>query len=1180
MKKITHLLFLVCLAPAISRGQSQDQNYIRSQTYKIATTSSIASPTPDQANESITYFDGLGRPIQQVEKGQSATGKNIVTPMEYDAFGRQAREYLPYATQSTGLNYQSGALTEVLNYPEYQGQNPWNETLFENSPLNRELKQSAPGAAWAMGSGKETKMEYKTNIADEVKLYRASATWNPVSGLYDNAFSSSGFYGEGQLYKSITKDENWTAGLNGTTEEFSDKEGKILLKRTYNNGLAHDTYYVYDQYGNLAYVIPPLATNASSQLDGLCFQYKHDYRNRVVEKKLPGKQWEFIVYDRLDRIVATGPAYSPFGDSAIGWLITKYDVLDRIAYTGWMQSSAVTSLGRSSLQNERNVQASNYSETKIATANNTTVNGIDFRYSNLAWPKGTGYHVLSVNYYDDYNYPNAPTAFDPVEGEPVFYNATVKPKGLQTGTWTRVLQSSTMYSGELSYYLYDSRSRAIRNKTVNHLGGHITRDSKLDFMGKMLYSVSRHSRTASTPEIYIKEGYTYSNQDRLLVHTHQIGESGIPQLLAKNEYDELGQLMVKRVGGTDLTGIAPLQKVDYSYNIRGWLKEINKTGNLSQIGDPTDLFAFSINYETVVNNINNEVKPLYNGNISETFWITDSDNNPRSYGYKYDNLNRLTKAIYQKNGLVTNAYNEEVGYDMNGNIITLDRNGNLDSQSVVVGTDDLIYSYHPSNRNRLMKLFDATNNPQGFDDDSNGIDDPDDDFTYDDNGNMTSDQNKGITQIVYNHLNLPVKIVFDSENRKIEYIYNAVGTKVQKIVTQDGTAVYINYLQGFQYNGKTLLFFPTAEGYVNYTESTSGESRQNYNYVYNYTDHLGNIRLSYGIDPLTGVLKFIEENHYYPFGLKHTNYNSDWNQFERTELDRVALRPGRPEAPLNYKYKYNGKELQDELGLNVYDYGARFYDPATGRWYSVDQMAEKYYDKSGYNYALNNPVIFIDPDGNEVEMCCDGLKQYLSDVWDGVSSRAKELVSTESLISIAYPEVGLTEMLRNPKETAKAFLTLSYNSTPQGIVMNAVENPKALGETMVDGVVVATSHKVGTSAGKTNVGSELQKAANKASATVGEGSGAAHGTKVHSEFAKQTKKIKGASAEISYKDGRPVKYGTKGSVRADAVVGDIQKPKAIYDLKTGGAKLTPKNVAKYNKHVPGKPPVKQIKPKR
>ena len=246
-----------------------------------------------------------------------------------------------------------------------------------------------------------------------------------------------------------------------------------------------------------------------------------------------------------------------------------------------------------------------------------------------------------------------------------------------------------------------------------------------------------------------------------------------------------------------------------------------------------------------------------------------------------------------------------------------------------------------------------------------------DDYSYDDNGNMVSDQNKNITSIVYNHLNLPTQINFGTGN-KIEYLYGATGQKQAKKVFYNESFVTTDYLDGFQYTDAKLNFFPHAEGYVSvtYCEQCQADNQQRFNYVYQYKDHLGNIRVSYGYDQKYEVLKIIEENHYYPFGLKHTNYNSGKRKYEKDE-EEVGKMKLRPVAPTDgwfvaNNYKYNGKELQDELGLNMYDYGARNYDPALGRWMNIDPLAEQYRRWSPYNYCVDNPVRFIDPDGREI----------------------------------------------------------------------------------------------------------------------------------------------------------------------------------------------------------------------
>jgi RHS repeat-associated protein len=204
-------------------------------------------------------------------------------------------------------------------------------------------------------------------------------------------------------------------------------------------------------------------------------------------------------------------------------------------------------------------------------------------------------------------------------------------------------------------------------------------------------------------------------------------------------------------------------------------------------------------------------------------------------------------------------------------------------------------------------------------------------------------------------------------------IYNAAGQKLQKVVTTNTPAsvVTTDYLGGYQYIKKTasepveLQFFPTAEGYV---KNTPVSGTNSYSYVFNYTDHLGNVRLSYTKDATTGSLKILEESNYYPFGLKHNGYN--------------------PISPIPENRRlFNGKELQEELGLNQYDYGARNYDPALGRWINIDPLAEKMRRYSPYNYAFDNPIRFIDPDGMEATDWYKGQNGKI--IW--FDSKAKNL---------------------------------------------------------------------------------------------------------------------------------------------------------------------------------------------
>jgi len=292
--------------------------------------------------------------------------------------------------------------------------------------------------------------------------------------------------------------------------------------------------------------------------------------------------------------------------------------------------------------------------------------------------------------------------------------------------------------------------------------------------------------------------------------------------------------------------------------------------------------------------------------------------------------------------------------------MTLKRNGEQDVASSVIPIDDLVYSYDDGNK--LMIVKDLEHISAGYDDIHTTT--GQDDFDYDTYGNLILNKDKDIIAIDYNHLNLPTEITFGNGGT-IEYLYDAVGIKLKKTVT-DGTNIDVTeYIDGFQYTGNqtnvNLDFFPTAEGYVKVLINDLGGTV--YNYVFQYMDHLGNIRMKYGEDPQNNyALTILEEDHYYPYGLAHKGYNGNHRVFDITGVN-IILTPVNSFLGDTYTYGFGGKEQQEEFGIAMYDFGARNYDSALGRWMNIDPLAEAIRRHSPYNYAFNNPNYFIDADG-------------------------------------------------------------------------------------------------------------------------------------------------------------------------------------------------------------------------
>jgi RHS repeat-associated protein len=359
--------------------------------------------------------------------------------------------------------------------------------------------------------------------------------------------------------------------------------------------------------------------------------------------------------------------------------------------------------------------------------------------------------------------------------------------------------------------------------------------------------------------------------------------------------------------------------------------------------------------------------PQYNGNISQAIWQVRG-REKQVYTFQYDFLNRMTEANYAEINTAgartndQNKYMEKLTYDLRGNIKTLQRKG-LNTTSCAVGLiDDLTYyyaddtniSYSPGNR--LKKVFDTSDKARGFKTPSSNTSLTNAAFlyTYDVNGNLKTDPNKGIIGITYNHLNLPTLITFTG-NRTIAFLYDGGGTKLKKTVVNNGvTDLVQDYVGGIEY--RTTPSVPITLEAIYHSEGRITNITGSLKYEYALRDHLGNTRLMFCDKSGDGVItqsltqeiitsEVTQENSYYPFGLAMEGV---W-----------ANTP----SVVDNKYTYNGKEINSDFGLELMDYGARFYDAALGRWHSVDPMAEAAPHLTPYRYSFNNPFNFIDPDG-------------------------------------------------------------------------------------------------------------------------------------------------------------------------------------------------------------------------
>ena len=570
----------------------------------------------------------------------------------------------------------------------------------------------------------------------------------------------------------------------------------------------------------------------------------------------------------------------------------------------------------------------------------------DFKYTNSAYPPNVSdENILTVTYYDNYDCITAGvfgSQFQCNTGELISdYNGGntyfESVKGHVTGTVSRVLGDDFYLDKWLkSVSYYDDHYRVIQSIKAAYpvsSANYTIANSKYDFTGKVVKATMKQSLEGTITNMAYS--YVYDHAGRLR-ETYLALNNADSVLISQLNYNQIGELAEKNLHCENHTSF--LQSVDYKYNSRGWLTQINDPGNLSQ---ESDFFGMKLFYNTEDPDINNS--GLYNGNISGVKWNNASTNYIQGYTFDYDQVNRLSKGdySYSLNSTWHNNSSFDVDtlkYDMNGNILHLERNDDKGTK-----LDSLDYVY---NGNQLTKVTDGGTDG-GFFDNANQAQE----YFYDANGNLSKDLNKEIDTIIYNYLNLPEMIISGEDT--ISYTYDATGTKLKVQYKENSSSVlkkkYYNDI--FVYSQDDAS--PLGLDYVLFDEGLINMKNQTPEYEYFLKDHLGNTRVV-----INNNAQLVEQHDYYPFGLEFA---------------------GRQGGAI--KYRYNGKELQDMKiggrGLDWYDYGARFYDPALGRWHSIDPMAEKYYLFSPYNYTMSDPINLVDPNG----MWASALGDDLPDAW-------------------------------------------------------------------------------------------------------------------------------------------------------------------------------------------------------
>jgi RHS repeat-associated protein len=511
-------------------------NYVRTNAINVSgvtTETQVPALAISEKTETTEYFDGLGRPIQSVVAKGSPVGKlDIIKPTAYDVVGRENIKYLPYVSTEQNGDYKLNAVKTPADYTTSEqylfyrngtsdkiidDQRPFSETIFETSTLNRPLKSFGPGSDW-YANNKAIAFQQFPNVDGTLNSQEKIIFWEVVNGLPARKTSyNEGFYTSGYLLVKVTTDEQ-----GSTIREYHDQSGNLILRKNYLKGSLNDinnkdnwalTYYIYDDFGNLRFVLQPELSRivhsngntyvpTQTDLENFAFQYRYDARGRLIEKSVPGSSWVYMVYDKRDRLALTQDGNQRAGKQ---WTFTKYDVFNRPVLTGITTADSV--LAQSKMQRRVDYYYSQlvanggaWFEKYVGNVA-SSVHG----YTNLSYPfVNNEQSYLTATYYDNYDFKSmwvsgydyesdglSKTVDARVYTQPQNGNFNQQVAGQVTGSKVKVLDKGSSWLRSISYY--DAKYRVIQTKSDNYKGGFDRASILYDFVGKVIKTKSTHT---------------------------------------------------------------------------------------------------------------------------------------------------------------------------------------------------------------------------------------------------------------------------------------------------------------------------------------------------------------------------------------------------------------------------------------------------------------------------------------------------------------------------------------------------------------------------------------------------------------------------------------------------------------------------------------------------------------